>query len=105
MALVGWVREKGNKSPVPNVQIQVTNIDDQTDEKFGGPFTGSTNSNGDYTIVIGPPGDVGKIRFKAEVIGGPGVISEDKPEWESSKDCHDSSAVQVMRVNWGRKNN
>lgn len=82
------------------VTIQVTGDEDE----FKGPFIGKTDHRGDFTIYIGPIDKAGGIEFKAEVIGGPGVDSEDKPEWKTSKDCKADGTIQVMKINWGRKN-
>lgn len=105
MGVVGWVREKGSDKPVPNVTIQVTGEDDDDDFAFDGPFLGVTTTDGNYNIYIGPIDDVGERKFQAQVMGGPEVISEDKPEWETAKDCHDSTKIQVIRIEWGQKNN
>ncbi len=102
IGVYGRVEEKSNDQPIPHVMIEVVRDDDEDDfDDFQGPFTAKTDENGDYSIYVGPIDDAGGIRLKARVVGGPGVISEDEPEWETSSDCDDG--IQVMEIDWGRK--
>lgn len=99
IGVTGRVRTKSGDTPVQYVTIQVTGDEDD----WEGPFIGKTDADGRYNIYIGPIGDVGSVDFKAEVIGGAGVKSEDKPEWKTSGDCHKDGAIQVMEINWAWK--
>lgn len=108
IGVTGWVREKGNDQGVPNVTVQVVrevdDDDDEGDTKFLGPFTAKTDANGNYNLYIGPIGDAKNMTFKAKITGGSGVVSEDEPEWDTGGDCHDGNNIQVMRIEWVRKN-
>ena len=104
MGVVGWVRDKGNDAPVANVIVEVRGAKEDDETAFDGPFTGVSDANGNYSIFIGPLDDVGSYTFKASVVGDPAVTSEDIVEWSTNRDCHNSDAIQVMRINWGYKN-
>ncbi len=45
---------------------------------------------------------MGEIEFKAEIFGD-GVDTQGEPEWETDDDCHKNNAVQIMKINWGKK--
>jgi hypothetical protein len=98
IGVTGKVETKGGDDPIPHVTIQVTGDDDD----YKGPFIGKTDESGRYNIYIGPIDEVGSVEFEAVVIGGPGVESEDSPEWETSDDCHGDD-IQVMEIDWAWK--
>ena len=94
------MRQDRGGDAVPFVTIQVTGDKDQ----FKGPYTAKTNEKGDYTILITElTSNVDGVEFKAEVIGGPGVNSKDKPKWTVDDDCKKEGAIQVMEIDWERK--
>jgi hypothetical protein len=92
---------------VPYVTIQITG--DQS--PFKGPYTAKTNEDGDYTIIIlefhkATPEqfeEIDGVEFEAEIVGGSNVKSEDTPDWEVSNDCDESGAIQIMEIDWQRK--
>lgn len=95
----GKVTEKGNDNPVQWVTIEVTGEDE-----FKGPYIGKTGSDGKYTILIGPVNDdINGIEFKVKVVGA-GAESEDTVKWEASDDCEGDEDIQVMEIDWVRKN-
>ncbi len=100
MGVKGTVKEKDNDQPVQFVTIRVKGDDDD----FKGPFIGQTDEEGYYGIYIGPLSEVGKVEFVARVIGGANVKVEDQIRWTTSKDCEADGAIQVMEIDWGRKN-
>lgn len=81
--------------PVANVTIEVTGDTDG----YRGPYYGTTASDGKYTIVIGEYGRVGKVKFRAEAFG-PNVHTSDEPGWETTENCHDNNAVQIVEIDW-----
>lgn len=100
VGVYGHVFQRSGGAPVPYVTIQIKGDEDQ----FKGPYIGKTNENGDYTILIAElNGDLNGVEFEAEVIGGAGVESLDTPDWEVSDDCKKDGAIQVMRIDWKRK--
>jgi hypothetical protein len=85
--------------PIPNVTIQVIGDEDG----FRGPYLATTDSDGEYGLVIGEFGKVpDRVEFLAEVYG-PGTKSEERPEWQVLNDCHRSDANQVMIIDWIKK--
>lgn len=83
---------------MPNVTIQVTGDEDG----FRGPYRATTNSNGEYGLVIGELGTVPeRVEFRAEIFG-PDVNTDNRPEWSISDDCHEDNALQVLRVDWSK---
>lgn len=102
VAAVGRVVDKGNDSPVQYVTLEVKG----DKNPYKGPFYGTTNDRGDYTVLIGGlQDDIDGVEFKIQVQESAGVDSEDDYEWTVSSDCHEDDAVQVMEVNWYWKAN
>ena len=100
VGVIGHVRQRNGHAPVPYVTIQVTG----SKKPYKGPYTAKTNENGDYTVLIGPLSDeVDDVEFEVRVVGGSNVKSEDSPEWTADKDCKKDDAIQVIRINWKRK--
>ncbi len=100
MGVYGKVRDgdDDDDDPMPNVTIKVTGNEDP----YKGPFYATTDSAGKYSLVIGELKDVGEMEFKAEIFGD-GVDTQGEPEWETDDDCHENNAVQIMKINWGKK--
>ena len=100
VGVYGKVRdgEDDDDALMPNVTVKVTGNKDP----YGGHFYATTNSDSEYVLVIGELKDVGDVKFKAEIFGN-GVDTQGEPEWETDKDCHKNNAVQVMKINWGKK--
>jgi hypothetical protein len=102
----GHVEQRDGGDPVPYVTVTITGDEDP----FKGPYSAKTNENGDYTIIIlefhkatpGEVDDIDGVEFEAEVTGA-NVESDDTPEWEVSNDCDESGAIQIMRLDWKRK--
>ena len=100
VGLIGRVYQHDSEDPIQYVTIQVTGDEDP----YKGPYTAKTNEDGYYTVVIGPlKDDIDGVEFKAVVTGGAGVVSEDDPDWEVSSDCKDEDAIQIMEIDWERK--
>jgi hypothetical protein len=97
VAVVGRVLDRGD-DPVQYVTIQVTG--DKSDYK--GPYTGKTDKDGYYTVLIGELNEkVDGVEFEAKVIG-PNVKTESH-KWKVSSDCHEDGAIQVMEIKWQKK--
>jgi hypothetical protein len=100
IGVTGVVREgdEDDDEPISNVTVQVTGDEDG----FRGPYYGTTDSDGNYGIVIGEFGKVPpRVEFRAEIYG-PGVETDNRPEWQTTDDCHSENAIQIMRINWVR---
>lgn len=97
MGVTGAVRvgPDDDDDPVVNVTIQVTGDKDG----YRGPFYGTTGSDGKYGIVFGEFGKVGEVKFRAEAFG-PNVHTSDEPEWETTENCHEDDAVQIVEIDW-----
>ena len=102
VAAVGRVVDKGSDTPVQYVTLEVKG----DKSSYKGPFYGTTNDRGDYTVLIGElKNDIDGVEFNIKVLEGPGVDSEDDFDWTVGSDCHENGTVQVMEVNWYRKSN
>jgi hypothetical protein len=74
------------------------------EDKYKGPYSGRTDKDGRYNILIGPLNDdLDDVEFEAKVVGA-GVESEDSPDWIVSSDCDQDDANQIYEINWVRKN-
>lgn len=105
IGVLGYVRDKGNDNPIQYVTVQVLGEVDDDDDEFDGPFSDQTDETGRYDIFIGPIDRVGGNKYEAKVVGSGNVISEDTIEWETSKDCRNGEAIQIMEIEWGYKPN
>lgn len=100
MGVTGYVRNGGGDDDprLPGVTIQVTGDEDG----FRGPFYATTDSEGEYAIVIGEFGTVPKrVEFVAEIMGE-NVTTKDRPKWSFGDDCHASDALQIMNIVWSK---
>jgi hypothetical protein len=101
VGVAGIVRDgdEDDDAPVPNVTILVSGDEDG----FRGPYYATTGKDGTYGLVIGEFGKVPtRVEFRAEVYG-PDVKTENRPEWQTTNDCHSDNAVQVMRIDWAKE--
>ena len=101
IGVTGFVKNGGDDDAprMPGVTIMVTGDEDG----FRGPYYGTTDSDGDYAIVLGELGKIPeRVEFKAEIFG-PGVDTDDEPEWSVSDDCHGDDANQIMDIEWYKK--
>ncbi|MEW5958490.1 MAG: carboxypeptidase-like regulatory domain-containing protein [Chloroflexota bacterium] len=97
VAVVGRVLDRSD-NPVQYVTIEVTGDKDD----YKGPYTAKTDKDGYYTVLIGELSEkIDGVEFKVKVIG-PNVKTESH-EWEASKDCHKDGAIQVMEIEWDKK--
>ena len=98
IAVFGQVIEREGKAPVPFVRLEVKG----DKSKYAGPYTGKTDQDGYYTIVISELNDeVDEVDFTINVVG-PRVESNDF-EWKVDSDCHKDGAIQVMEIIWKKK--
>jgi hypothetical protein len=98
VAVFGRVLNRNGDSPVQHVTIEVTG----DKNAFKGPYTAKTDKDGYYTVVISElKSEIDGVEFKAEVTG-PNVESESY-EWEVSSDCHEDGAIQVVELEWERR--
>jgi hypothetical protein len=101
VGVIGRVYHQDGEAPIQHVTVQVTGDEDP----YKGPYKAKTNEDGYYTIVIGElKDDIDGVEFKAIITGGPGVESLDDPEWKVSSDCEYEDAIQIMEIDWQRKN-
>lgn len=99
VGIKGIVRDGSDEDddPVPGVTIKVEGDEDG----FWGPYYSTTNSDGEYAIVIAEFGTVPeRVEFKAEIYGGDNVDTDDEPKWSVKEDCHASNANQVLNIDW-----
>lgn len=99
MGVYGIVRDgdDDDDDPMPNVTIELKG----DEEGYEGPYYVTTGSDGKYTYVFGEYGDVGRVEFRAKIIG-PDVKTDDRPRWKTTGDCHEDDALQVMRIDWAK---
>lgn len=98
VAVFGKVYNRKSETPVQYATIQVTGDEDG----FKGPYTAKSDKDGYFTVVIGElSGEVDGVDFKAKIVG-PNVKTEGH-EWRVSDDCHDEDAIQVMEIEWERR--
>ena len=98
--MIGLVRDGDDDDDprLPNVTIQVTGNEDG----FRGPFLGTTDKDGEYSIVVGEFGQVPeRVEFLAEIFG-PDVKTDNRPRWNYSDNCNDDSANQIMNIIWSK---
>lgn len=100
VGVYGKVYTKSGKNPIQYVVVMVTGAKDP----YKGPYFAKTDKDGKYTILIGELNeDFDGVEFEAKIVGGAGVESLDTPDWEVSDNCKDDNAIQVMKINWRRK--
>jgi len=98
VAAIGRVINRSGDDPVQYVTIEVTGDEDG----FKGPYTAKTDKDGYYTVVISVlTEEIDGVEFKAKIIG-PNVKTESY-KWEVSDDCHDGDAIQIMELEWERR--
>jgi hypothetical protein len=97
VGVYGRVYTQDGEDPIEHVTVKVTG----NKNPYKGPYTGKTDKDGNYSILIGElKRDIDNVDFKAVITGGAGVESVDDPKWEVSDDCNDNNAIQVIRIDW-----
>ncbi len=100
VAAIGSVINDKDDQPIPGVQVEVRGEDDDDDE-FNGTFTGATNADGKYTILLGEGLDAAGEGFIAKIVGP--EVKSDEHEWKTTEDCEGDDALQVMDIKWVRE--
>lgn len=86
--------------PIANITVQVVGDTDA----FRGPFRATTDSEGEFGLVIGEFGKVpNSVEFRAEVYGTD-VRNKTRARWKVLDDCHDDKANQILHVRWSKNN-
>jgi hypothetical protein len=97
-AVIGRVYNRNGETPVQYVTVEVTGDEDA----FKGPYTAKSDKDGYYTVLIGAlTEEIDGVEFKAKIIG-PNVETESY-KWEVSDDCHDEDGIQIMELEWERR--
>lgn len=98
MGVNGKVRDGDNHDspPLAGVTVMVTGDEDG----LRGPYYSTTDSDGNYGLVIAEFGLVPeRVEFRAEIFGAD-VKSDNRPTWSVINDCHAGNANQVMEIKW-----
>ncbi len=100
MGVAGKVYKRNDDDEViSGVTIQVTGDEDG----FRGPYYGTTDSKGRYGIVIAGYGKIPeRVKFTAKIYG-PDTKTDDDPSWNFTKDCDSDDALQIMKINWSKR--